>query len=317
MRGIIRFAPELHERVWGGRRLAAAFGKELPEGAVIGESWELVDRPTGSSVIVAPGELAGATLGELWDERREELFGATALTWGEDFPLLVKLLDCTQALSVQVHPPPEVAEELGGEPKTETWVIAAAEPGAHLLVGFRSGVTREAFGAALEAGEDVSEMLQRLATAPGDVMHLPSGRVHAIGAGNLVVEVQQSSDTTYRVFDFDRPGLDGKPRELHVPESLASIDFTDVEPALAEPDGEVLVRCPFYVLERWELDGTPRRATEEGACAILAGLSGAPTLAGEALPPGAFALVPASSVDAEAAGTGTVLRIALPPAPTG
>lgn len=309
---VIRFVPELHEKVWGGRRLAA-YGKHLPDDTPIGESWELVDRATGSSVVSAPAELAGTTLGELWDERREEIFGAAAATWGENFPILVKLLDCTQSLSVQVHPPPEVAAELDGEPKTETWVVVEAEPGAHLLAGFLPGVTRATFGAALEAGVDVSGMVQRLDPTPGDVLHLPAGRVHAIGAGNLVVEVQQSSDTTYRVYDFDRPGLDGQPRELHIPESLAALDFDDVEPSFARPEGEVLVRCPYYVLERWELGGGgPRRATEAGECAILAGLDGTPTVQGEPLAVGAFVLTPATS-DCAVAGTGTVLRITLPP----
>lgn len=316
MHGPLRFAPAFHERVWGGRRLHEVLGKPLPEGT-FGESWELVDRPGHESVVVT-GAFAGRTLGDLWrGPERTTVFGARAARWGDRFPLLIKVLDCAKTLSVQVHPPADVAAEHGDEPKTEMWVVAGAEPGAHLYVGLRPGVTRAAFAAALEAGEDVSRLLHRVEVGEGDVMLVPSGRVHAIGAGNLIVEIQQNSDTTFRVYDFDRPGLDGRPRELHVEESLRSIDFDDVAPGLLEPRGELLIEGEDFVVERWQVDA-PRRVTEPGESAILVPLDRPAVLGGEPLARGEFALVPASADEAEATvapgsdGAPRVLRITLP-----
>jgi mannose-6-phosphate isomerase len=312
------------ERVWGGRRLGERFGKDLPAGAVIGESWELVDRPEAQSVVAAGHALAGRTLGALWHgPDRERLFGrrAAAVAAGEPFPLLVKLLDCEQTLSVQVHPPAGVAADLGGEPKTEMWVILDAIPGAVLYVGLRAGVTRAAFERALAAGDDVSGCLQRLEVGPGDAMFLPSGRVHAIGAGNLIAEIQQNSDTTYRVFDFHRLGLDGAPRPLHVAESLASIDWSDVDPPLVRPvpladgrGGAALVRDPLFEVDRLVLvagDG-PRPAAPEGECAVVIVTAGAVHLDGRCHDAGTTLLVPADAGPAGAlTGEGEVLRTLL------
>ena len=313
----LTFEPLFMERVWGGRRLETLLGKDLPAGAVIGEAWEIVDRPEAQSVVAA-GALAGQTLHDLWaGPDGAALFGTRAARWGDRFPLLIKILDCEDTLSVQVHPPAAVAASLGGEPKTEMWVILAASPGAHLFAGLRAGVTREAFETALRGGEDVSALLQRIDSEPGDVMFLPSGRIHAIGGGNLIVEIQQNSDTTYRVYDFDRPGLDGKPRELHVDQSLVAIDWNDVEPGLVEPDGDSLVRADVFVVERWTLaPGEARRVTDHGECAIVTTLDGAVTVGGVPVAPGTLALVPADAADpvlhAPADQAATVLRIALP-----
>ncbi len=212
----LAFTPLFMERVWGGRALEG-LGKALPAGQRVGESWEIVDRADAQSVL-ATGPHAGTGLNALWSgPDRERLFGARSRDAGDRFPILVKLLDARETLSVQVHPPASVAEELGGEPKNELWYLLGASEDAHLFAGLRSGVTRERFAATLEAGEDVSGLLHRIPVAEGDALFIPSGRVHAIGAGCLIVEIQQNSDTTYRVSDFDRPGLDGRPRELHVP----------------------------------------------------------------------------------------------------
>jgi mannose-6-phosphate isomerase len=269
----LTFEPLFMERVWGGSRLADRFSKALPAGAVIGESWELVDRPEAQSVVAA-GPLAGRSLGELWRSAdRKALFGADAAGAGDRFPLLIKLLDCEQTLSVQVHPPAELASELGGEPKTEMWIVLDATADAHLFTGLRAGVTRDAFERALSAGLDVSDMLHRHDVHPGDAMFLPSGRIHAIGAGNVILEVQQNSDTTYRVFDFNRRGLDGQPRELHVGESLMSIDWDDAEPALVVPDGETLVHNAIFEVDRLSVSETTA-AAPEGRCAILMAADG-------------------------------------------
>ncbi|HXJ58423.1 MAG TPA: type I phosphomannose isomerase catalytic subunit [Verrucomicrobiae bacterium] len=225
----LTFVPVFKERVWGGRNLERLYDKPLPPDKPIGESWEITDRPDEVSVI-ANGPLAGHTLRWLMENHRRDVLGSEAPATGP-FPLLIKLLDAQETLSVQVHPPAEVAARLGGEPKTELWYIAEAAPDAALFVGLRRGVTRQVFEAQLQAGK-VAECLHRIPVGRGDVMFLPSGRLHAIGAGNVIFEIQQNSDTTYRVFDWNRVGLDGKPRTLHIAESLASIHFDDIEPSL-------------------------------------------------------------------------------------
>ncbi|UTI63198.1 class I mannose-6-phosphate isomerase [Paraconexibacter antarcticus] len=309
----IAFAPLFMERIWGGRLLEERYGKPLPPGAPIGESWEVVDRPEAQSV-VAGGVHAGRTLNELWTEERDRVFGPRAAGRGDRFPILIKLLDARDTLSVQVHPPDHLAGELGGEPKNELWYLADATPEGHLYVGLRAGVTREAFTAALEAGEDVSAMLHRLDVKAGDAIFIPSGRVHAIGAGCLIVEIQQNSDTTYRVFDFGRPGLDGELRELHVPQSMASIDWDDVEPPLHRGDGPIADNDCFTVTRR-ALDG-PSVLTSPGECAIVAVIDGGVSCGGASFAPGAFFLVPAADGAnlpvAPTAGDATVLVTELP-----
>jgi mannose-6-phosphate isomerase len=225
----LTFKPMFKERVWGGRSLESLFGKALPPGRPIGESWEIADRP-GEVSVIANGPLAGQDLRWLAAEHGAELFGPAGAPAGR-FPLLIKILDAREKLSLQVHPPAEAAARLGGEPKTELWYIVHAEPGAELFVGLKRGMTREAFEARLRAGT-VAECFHRVRVSAGDAMFLPSGRVHAIGAGLVLFEIQQNSDTTYRVFDWNRVGLDGQPRALHAAESLASINFADYEPRL-------------------------------------------------------------------------------------
>lgn len=306
----ITFAPLFMERVWGGRRLESAYGKPLPPGAVIGEAWELVDRPEAQSVTAD-----GVELHTLWTDAREPVFGARGLASDAPrFPILIKLLDARETLSVQVHPPAAIAPALEGEPKSEAWVLAGADPGAHLYVGMRSGVTRAAFEAALAAGEDVSAMLHRVDVADGDAIFIPSGRVHAIGGGCLIAEVQQNSDTTYRVFDFNRPGLDGALRELHIEPSLRSIDFDDVEPALADPAAESIVAIPDFELDRWTLAaGEERPAAPPGEAAVIVVLAGSVRSGDGVFGAGQLFLTPAATgLSVAAAGDGArVLRVLL------
>ena len=224
----LTFEPVFMERVWGGRRLESEFGKKLPPQKPIGESWEIADRP-GAQSIVRNGTLRGKPLHELWTQHRAEIFGD--VPDAPRFPLLLKVLDAREKLSLQVHPPKEVASRLGGEPKTEFWYIAAADPGAELYLGFREAITREQFEKALRDGT-AADHVHKIRVTAGDAAFLPAGRFHAVGAGILLIEIQQNSDTTYRVFDWNRLGLDGKPRALHIAESLASINFKDFEPPL-------------------------------------------------------------------------------------
>ncbi|MGO9476806.1 MAG: type I phosphomannose isomerase catalytic subunit [Limisphaerales bacterium] len=228
----LTFHPVFKERVWGGRELERLYQKNLPPGVLIGESWEISDRP-GDASVIANGALAGKNLRWLMENHRAEVLGDAKPAAEGRFPLLCKILDAREKLSLQVHPPPARAAAHQGEPKTEMWFIADAAPGAELFVGLKRGVTRAEFEQKVRTGE-VAECFHRVPVRAGDAMFLPSGRVHAIGAGLVIFEIQQNSDTTYRVFDWNRVGLDGNPRELHIPQSLASIDFNDFEPALVQ-----------------------------------------------------------------------------------
>ncbi|MDD5349120.1 MAG: class I mannose-6-phosphate isomerase [Chthoniobacteraceae bacterium] len=306
------FEPLYMERVWGGRKLETLFGKSLPSGAVIGEAWELVDRAEAQSV-VHTGPLRGSTLHELWTGLRTEIFGARYAGREGRFPIFFKLLDAAEKLSVQVHPTAAVAPELKGEPKTEMWYVADAEEGADLYAGLKAGTTREQFEKSLQTGR-CADLLHRIPTKAGDCIFIPSGRVHAIGGGNVIVEVQQNSDTTYRVFDWNRTGLDGKPRALHVAESLRSIDFADYEPQIQPPESAPLIECPYFAIERWDLDA-PREAAPSGDFAVITCLSGKIECAGETFGPGHFFLVPATLEDRllkPAAPHTALLRTTLP-----
>ncbi len=280
------------ERVWGGRGLETRLGRRLAAERPIGESWELVDREDVQSVVNS-GPLAGRTLHELWTQMRGSVFGA-GLADAPRFPLLAKILDARDTLSVQVHPPANMAAELRGEPKTEMWFLLDADEGAALYAGFREGASRAEFEAALAEG-GVEALLHRVAVKAGDAMFIPSGRCHAIGAGCFIIEIQQNSDTTYRVFDWNRTGLDGKPRELHIAESLASIDFADHEPQLAQPHGDLIVECPLFRVERWSLDTT--RSDESAGGVIFTVIAGAVECGGRAFQKGDFFLLPAASSD--------------------
>ena len=307
----ITFKPLFAERVWGGRRLESLYGKKLPQGPPIGESWEIVDRDPEQSVVAA-GPLKGRTLHELWTEHRAEVFGKTASV-DPRFPLLFKLLDARERLSVQVHPPASLAPKLKGEPKTEMWYFVDCDDGSEIYAGLKKGVTRDEFAKALAEGT-VEEKIHTVRVRVGDAIFIPSGRLHAIGAGNVIVEVQQNSDTTYRVFDWNRAGLDGKPRTLHIGESLESTDFNDCEPELAKPRGEVVVECEYFRVEKWRL-GTPRCTVTEGQFAIFTCLDGTVECGGALFNPGDFFLVPASAAGLELTpsdGDATLLRTTIP-----
>jgi mannose-6-phosphate isomerase len=249
MRELLRFQPIYFDRVWGGRALETALGRTLPPNRPIGESWDLVDRP-GTQSVVRAGPLAGQTLRALLEKHQADIMGPG---WpaARPFPLLVKWLDCRERLSLQVHPPAKIAAELGGEPKTENWFIVETTPGAHLIVGLRPGVTRDQFERALADGT-VEQCVHRFPVVPGDSILVCSGHIHAIDAGNLLLEIQQNSDTTYRVFDWNRAGLDGKPRQLHVAESLRSILWDDPAPTVARgaPTTAVIADCPEFLIRR-------------------------------------------------------------------
>jgi len=284
------------------------YKKKLPAGKPIGESWEISDRP-GDASVIANGPLAGKNLRWLMENHRAELLGGAKPAAENRFPLLCKILDAREKLSLQVHPPAGKAAGLKGEPKTEMWFIADAAPGAELYAGLKCGVTRAEFEKKVETGE-VAECFHRVPVRTGDAMFLPSGRVHAIGAGLVIFEIQQNSDTTYRVFDWNRVGLDGKPRELHVAQSLASIDFNDFEPALIQsrPTGNdvkirPLVNDPAFNVEALEMKSGAGMILKPRKLQIVAATGGQVEIKGGStsvkLSAGQFSLIPASLEQAE------------------
>jgi len=296
------FKPIFKERVWGGRAIERLYGKKLPAKVPIGESWEISDRP-GDVSVIANGPLAGKDLHWLMEHHERELLGEAKSANGR-FPLLIKILDAQDKLSLQVHPPAHKDAELKGEPKTEAWYIAEAAPGAELYVGLKRGVTRGEFERKIQSG-GVAECFHRVPVKAGDTMFLPSGRVHAIGAGLVIFEIQQNSDTTYRVFDWNRVGLDGKPRDLHVKESLASIDFEDFEPAAMAAkftEGKKLkrreqVKNSLFGIEEIHAEAGGEVEIEAGKPRVVAAVKGKATVKGNsvevALSAGEFCLVPA------------------------
>lgn len=253
MTPLLQFIPLYQERVWGGRELASYLGRKLPADRPIGESWEIVDRPEAQSV-VAGGAWQGQTLAALMRAHGAEIMGPRWAA-GRPFPILVKWLDCRDKLSVQVHPPAAIAASMGGEPKTENWYFGRCDAGAAVYAGLKPGVTPASFEQAIAAGT-VEGCLGRLAVRAGDSLLIHSGTMHAIDAGNVILEIQQNSDTTYRVDDWGRVGLDGRPRALHVRESLASLAAnTSPEPRLvpATVGAGELAQCREFTIKRVRL----------------------------------------------------------------
>ncbi|HVI82635.1 MAG TPA: type I phosphomannose isomerase catalytic subunit [Chthoniobacterales bacterium] len=305
------FEPIFMERIWGGHRLARQFGKKTPPTATIGESWEIVDRPEAQS-IVRNGPFRDRTLHLLWTQDRQLIFGNVLDS--PRFPLLIKLLDAHDRLSLQVHPPERIATKLGGEPKTEFWYVASAVPGAKLYVGLRQPVARSQFKEAVRAGT-VANLVHTIEVQTGDAIFLPAGRFHGIGGGNVLVEVQQNSDTTYRVFDWNRIDRStGNRRPLCVDHALECIDLNDVAPKLIEPSGELLVKHQLFEIQKWNLDSS-REAAPLGQFAIVCCLTGSVRCADVVLRPGEFLLVPATLQDRQLQPRGeatTLLRVTIP-----
>ncbi len=300
------FEPVLKDYLWGGRNLAR-LGRTLPAQGVIGESWEIAAHDDGTTIVVN-GDYAGQPLTQVQAQLGLDLIGtrnAWALARGK-FPLLIKLLDAAQPLSVQVHPDDDYAlahegNELG---KTEMWVVLAARPGAELILGVTRRATRAALREALLAGQPEA-YLHRIAVQAGDHVCVPAGTLHAILDGLLIAEIQQNSNTTYRVFDWNRRGPDGLPRALHIDKALDVIDFQAVEPAVKhatlveQGDGwrrELLCRNPYFVTERFELDaGVTYAGHCDGSTLEIWGvIAGAATVGGQALTAVRFALLPAA-----------------------
>jgi len=250
----LKFKPELKERIWGGRALES-FGLTLP-GGPIGEGWMIGDHPNGTTKVVN-GELAGAGLDSIRETYGREWFGTNGFSEKNGrFPLLIKLLDCNDDLSIQVHPTDSYERLPEGElGKTEMWYILDAKPGAKIIYGLKDAVDRLAMKAAIEEGR-IMETLQEVSVAAGDAFYIPAGTVHALCSGVVVAEIQQNSDTTYRLYDYDRPGLDGGLRELHIEDSLNVIAYggAGAKRMKTELDhsGEwlTIAESPYFIVEK-------------------------------------------------------------------
>ena len=247
--------PVFHEKIWGGRKLATKFGYEIPDGP-IGECWAISAHPNGDCTI-GGGEWEGMRLSELWDSHRE-LFGGVE---GDRFPLLIKIIDAKDNLSVQVHPDDAYAaeHENGSLGKRECWYILSTDPDTTIVVGQRAH-DRAEFAQMVEEGR-WDDLLNVVPCRPGDFFRIEPGCVHAIQEGTVLLETQQSSDVTYRVYDYDRVGDDGKPRDLHISQSLDVVDYAMEAPASGEvtapeADGVTeLMDCPNFVVERVRVCG--------------------------------------------------------------
>lgn len=249
MTRLLQFKPLYQQRVWGGHILESWLGRRHVLAGPIGESWEIVDRAEAQSVVAA-GTWAGRTLRDIIAQDGAAVMGPGWPT-EQRFPVLVKWLDCRERLSLQVHPPATIAAGLGGEPKTENWYFARTDDGAGVFAGLREGVSPEDFERAL--GDGTAEAcMRRLPVKAGDSLLIRSGIMHAIDAGNVILEIQQNSDTTYRVYDWGRVGLDGKPRALHVHESMECLRAASglAAPSLAEAAAEALAATAEFRLRR-------------------------------------------------------------------
>ncbi|MEO5915450.1 MAG: type I phosphomannose isomerase catalytic subunit [Luteolibacter sp.] len=308
----ITFKPLYMQRVWGGRELERVYARHLPDPAQpYGESWEIVDRENEQSV-VDQGTYHDSTLHDLWMNHREEIFGE-GFSDQPRFPILIKVLDARDDLSIQVHPPAHLAASLSGEPKTEMWYIADCDPGAKLYVGLKNGITRADFEKSIADGT-VADCVHAITPQPGESIFIPSGRLHAIGAGFLIHEIQQNSDTTYRVFDWNRLGLDGNPRELHVGESLASIDFQDFEPGMDPPVGDNLASCDYFKTDRKSLElGQTITNPRDDRFSILCVVEGLlESDGGTRFEKGRFILLPRDGAPLTALEDSTILQVTLP-----
>jgi len=316
----LKFKPEMKERVWGGRALEQ-FGFTLPEGH-IGEAWTIGDHPNGTTTVLN-GELAGLGLDKVREQYGEAYFGSKGYAGDSSrFPLLIKLLDCQDDLSVQVHPNDHYAKLPEGElGKTEMWYILAAKPGAKIIYGLRKVVGREELAQAIAAGT-IMDTMQEVSVEAGDSFYIPAGTVHALCSGVLVAEIQQNSDTTYRLFDYNRPGLDGKHRELHVEDSLNVIAYEGAGATRMKTGGAKvnewleLARSPYFITEKGVVAGEVTARTTAESFTIVVVCEGEGTLKwgeGElALSPGDCCLLPAVLGEYSLAGNLTVLRSYLP-----
>lgn len=267
----------LDSRIWGGHTLGGWLGLEhAPE--QLAESWQVYAENK-----ISNGPFAGRTLAEVASEREAELVGTRSFArYGAEFPLLAKFIDADDNLSIQVHPNDEYAHTVeaasGFHGKTEAWYILRAEPSVDVIHGVRHATSREQFASAVADGS-LLDLLRRVPIATGDTVFVPAGTVHAINAGTLLFEIQQKSDLTYRVYDYDRRDANDKPRELHLDRALDVIDYHESAMAKTVPqplaDGrELLVSCPYFAMERWTCASAVQETTSAETFEIVTVVDG-------------------------------------------
>ena len=261
----LKFKPIYKELIWGGDKLHKFFGKDTPAGKKIGESWELADLPNDKSVIVN-GELAGKTITEVLQKFTEQITGKK--DYKPPFGLFIKFIDAADVLSVQVHPDKEAAKGLKtGSPKTECWYIIDAEPGACIYKGLKPGTTRGRFEQSIKTGS-CAELLNKVSVKAGQCHFLPAGTVHAIGAGILIAEIQTPSDTTFRVFDWNRL-QNGKPRQLHIAQALESIHFDQKAEDLPVTTTGRVADTEFFKIDKITAQADTSRQIAEGIMKVI------------------------------------------------
>lgn len=280
--GLLSFEEQYFERIWGGQKLRTALGKQIPEERPIGEAWVISDHSSAVSV-VDEGPHKGRTLHELLESDAAGLLGRQAEpTMHGRFPLLLKILDAKDVLSVQVHPDDAQAKAMG-EPdvgKTEMWHVLSSEPGSVLYCGLDPSLTPEGMRAAIEQN-DLEKHMVRFPVEAGDSVFVAAGTVHAIGGGNLLAEIQQNSDLTYRLYDWGRTDAEGNPRQLHIDKSLKATHFGSAHSGKAStlrvaesPDRHILAASRYFAAESVCLDGTYQRETRQDSFHILLSKSG-------------------------------------------
>lgn len=253
----IKFKPIYKEMIWGGTNLQEIFGKDIPNHH-IGESWELSSHNAGTSV-VENGYLAGKNLNEIISEYKEEIMGKKFVS-GKNFPLLIKIIDANDKLSIQVHPDDEHADPLQGEAgKTEAWYVVKAKENAQIIYGLQDKITKEDFIVAIE-NHKVNDVVKRVTVKSGDMIFVPAGVIHALLDGVVVYEVQQNSDTTYRVYDYDRVNAEGRKRELHVEKALNVIRFGEEPPSIVTGNR---VECEYFSMEKLVITEEQQKTTTD------------------------------------------------------
>lgn len=317
----LKFKPLYKERIWGGRKMEQ-FGKDLPTGIPVGESWEL-SGVEGDVSVVASGALRENSLSELIEVYMGDLVGEKVFaTYGHEFPILIKLIDAADVLSIQVHPDDELAAERHDSfGKTEMWYIIDNEPDASLYLGFNRKVTKEEYLESVSKGE-LQNILGEVKVKPGDAFFIPAGAIHAIGKGILIAEIQQTSDITYRVFDWNRVDAEGNGRELHTELAVDAIDFenytkNDVTVEAVKNEAVKMQECPYFASNVIEVDGDIERDyVERDSFNIFMCLEGeikiSTPIGEEILMKGETLLLPAIAESAEISGKGKIIEVYIP-----
>lgn len=275
----LKFNPILKDKIWGGEKLGSVLNKPIGNSTICGESWEISGVP-GNISIVSEGSLKGSLLTDLINEYKGDLIGKRVYeTFGDKFPLLIKFIDANDDLSIQVHPDDELGMKRHNSfGKTEMWYVVDSEEGATLISGFNKPVDKEEYLKIFNAG-NITEILNREDVHNDDVFFLPAGRVHTIGKGLLIAEIQQTSDITYRIYDFDRVDSEGNSRELHVEEALDAIDFDYYDEYKTIYDmgaSEVEIgNSQYFITNRLQLENSVTRNYEAyDSCVIFMCLEG-------------------------------------------